>query len=51
MEKRKDKDLHYIIAGILMKELPEARRNIAECENILALTLEVLKGITLDSSE
>lgn len=47
----KEKELPYFIAGILMKELPDDKRNIAQCEIILNRALEALKTITLDNSK
>lgn len=45
------KELPYLIAAMLLQELPEEKRNIAECEKVLAETIAALKLVTLDSSE
>lgn len=45
------KELPYLIATILLQKLPEGKRNMAECEKVLAETIAALKLVTLDSSE
>ena len=45
------KELPYLIAAMLLQKLPEEKRNIAECEKVLAEAIAALKLVTLDSSE
>lgn len=41
----------YLIAAMLLQKLPEEKRNIAECEKVLAEAMATLKLVTLDSLE
>lgn len=45
------RELPYLIAAMLLQKLPEEKRNIAECEKVLAETIAALKLVTLDSLE
>ena len=45
------KELPYLIAAMLLQKLPEGKRNMAECEKVLAETIAALKLVTLDSPE
>lgn len=46
----KPSELPLYIAVLLMKELPEHKRNVHECEKILNRSLNIIKRVTLDSS-
>lgn len=46
----KRSEIPYFIATLLINELSDGNRNVAECEKILKETLDILKSVTLDSS-
>ena len=47
----KQNEIPYFIATLLIKELPDCKRSISECEKILEETLRILKSVTLDNSK
>lgn len=46
----KESELSAYIATLLIRELPEKKRNVHECERILKESLDIIKGVTLDNS-
>lgn len=47
----KRNEIPYFLATLLVNELSDGNRNVAECEKILNETLDILKSVTLDSSK
>lgn len=47
----KRSEIPYFMAALLINELSDANRNVAECEKILEEVLNILKSVTLDSSK
>lgn len=47
----KRSEIPYFIATLLVNELSDSNRNIAECEKILEEALNILKSVTLDNSK